>query len=55
MALKEPGADKFRYVPPSDALLAPGCTLVVLGETDAVAQLRATGQGGEPARQGSQA
>lgn len=45
MALKEPGADKFLYVPPSDALLRPGCTLVVLGETDAVARLKEAGNG----------
>lgn len=53
MALKAPGADKFLYVPPSDAVLEPGCLLVVLGETEAVAQLRASGQAGQPMQQGA--
>jgi voltage-gated potassium channel len=44
MALKAPGADKFLYVPSSEATLEPGCTLIVLGETDAVASLRGAGQ-----------
>lgn len=44
MALKEPGAGTFVYVPPSDARLEPGCTLIVLGETDAVAKLRGAGE-----------
>jgi voltage-gated potassium channel len=49
MALKEPGGDKFLYVPPSNALLRPGYTLVVLGETVAVARLKEAGTGTVPA------
>lgn len=40
MALQEPGATTFVYGPRSDTVLAPGSTMVVLGDTEHVRRLR---------------
>ena len=45
MALKVPGSDKFVYVPASDSVLTPGCTIIVLGDAEHVTQLRAEAAG----------
>jgi voltage-gated potassium channel len=45
MALQAPGATTFVYGPPSDSVLTPGTTMVVLGETEHVGRLRALGAG----------
>lgn len=40
MAIQEPRSSTFIYVPASETVLAPGTTLVVLGDADDVAKLR---------------
>lgn len=40
MALKAPGSDKFDYVPARDSIMAPGCTMIVLGDAEHVGKLR---------------
>lgn len=40
MALQEPGATTFVYGPRSDTLVAPGSTMIVLGDTEHVRRLR---------------
>jgi len=46
MALKAPGSDKFVYVPAKDSVLAPGCTVIVLGDAEQVGKLRAEAAAG---------
>ncbi|MGH8058103.1 MAG: potassium channel family protein [Candidatus Entotheonellia bacterium] len=45
MAIQPPDADTFTYVPPPDAVMHPGCTLIVLGDAERVARLRAEASG----------
>lgn len=45
MAIQPPDADTFTYVPPPDAVLHPGCTLIVLGDAERVARLRVEASG----------
>lgn len=45
MALKAPGSDKFVYVPARDSILAPGCTVIVLGDAERVGKLREEASG----------
>jgi len=45
MAIQMPGAAGFVYVPPSESPLTPGCTLIVLGDTQRVSQLKDMAQG----------
>ena len=46
MALQEPGATAFVYGPPSETVLQPGSTLVVLGDTEHVRKLGMLATGG---------
>jgi voltage-gated potassium channel len=41
VALKEPGSPQFTYNPPADTTLTDGMTLIVLGESGQINQLRA--------------
>jgi len=45
MAIQPPDAATFVYVPPPDAVMHPGCTLVVLGNAERVARLRVEASG----------
>ncbi|MBI3327843.1 MAG: potassium channel protein [Nitrospinae bacterium] len=45
MALQAPGSEIFLYVPPPDSVLEPGGTVIVLGDADRVAKLRAEASG----------
>jgi voltage-gated potassium channel len=45
MALQAPGATTFVYGPPSDSVLPPGSTMVVLGDTEHVRKLLALASG----------
>jgi voltage-gated potassium channel len=45
MAIQAPNAESFTYVPASDSVLQPGCTLIVLGDADRVARLRSEAVG----------
>ncbi len=40
MAFKPSGSGKFEYVPAKDAVLTPGCTMIVLGDAEHVGRLR---------------
>ena len=46
MALQAPGATAFVYGPPSDSVLQPGSTLIVLGDTEHVRKLGVLAAGG---------
>lgn len=46
MAMQEPGATTFVYGPPSDSVLRPGSTMIVLGDAEHVRKLRALAEGG---------
>ncbi len=47
MAFQAKGSSAFQYVPASDVVFHPGSTLIVLGEAQAVAQLREAGLAGK--------
>jgi voltage-gated potassium channel len=46
LALKDPGASPWQYNPTADAVLVPGMTVVVLGSSQQVAELRGHASGG---------
>jgi len=46
MALQAPGATSFAYAPPSNTVLQPGSTMIVLGDTEHVNRLRVLAAGG---------
>ena len=45
MALQAPAAEKYEYVPAPESVLAPGCTVIVLGDAERVGKLRAEASG----------
>lgn len=45
MALQVSGVDTFKYVPEPESVLAPGCTMIVLGGAEHVGKLRAEAAG----------
>jgi voltage-gated potassium channel len=45
MALQVSGGDTFQYVPDPESVLAPGCTMIVLGNAEDVGKLRAGASG----------